>query len=95
MTLENDYGMIDGFINNGRRGEVLEKAQAEAHRITPEKNPISRNCWRMQNGSVGCGKPQRNPPRRRSPQSWATYEPEQEMAAGMGVLPGQERQMPV
>ena len=27
MTLEDDYGMIDGVINNGRRGEELEKAQ--------------------------------------------------------------------
>ena len=25
MTLEDDYGMIDGVINNGRRGEELEK----------------------------------------------------------------------
>ena len=27
MTLEDDCGMIDGVINNGRRGEELEKAQ--------------------------------------------------------------------
>ena len=26
MPLEDDYGMIDGIINNGRRGEELEKA---------------------------------------------------------------------
>ena len=39
MTLEDDYGMIDGIINNGRRGEELEKAQTEAHRTTPEKKP--------------------------------------------------------
>ena len=37
MTLEDDYGMIDGIINNGRRGEELEKAQTEARRTTPEK----------------------------------------------------------
>ncbi len=37
MTLEDDYGMIDGIINNGRRGEELEKAQGEARRTTPEK----------------------------------------------------------
>ncbi len=42
MTLENDYGMIDGIINNGRRGEELEKAQAEARRTTPEKKPFIR-----------------------------------------------------
>ena len=27
MTLEDDYGMIDGVINNGRRGEEMEKAK--------------------------------------------------------------------
>ena len=32
MTLEDDYGMIDGVINNGRRGEELEKAQEDAKR---------------------------------------------------------------
>lgn len=42
MTLEDDYGMIDGIINNGRRGEELEKAQAEACRTTPEKKPSIR-----------------------------------------------------
>ena len=36
MTLEDDYGMIDGVLNNGRRGEELEKAQeqVEANFIT-------------------------------------------------------------
>ena len=42
MTLEDDYGMIDGIINNGHRGEELEKAQAEARRTTPEKKPSIR-----------------------------------------------------
>lgn len=27
MTLEDDYGMIDGVLNNGRRGEEVEKAK--------------------------------------------------------------------
>ena len=40
MTLEDDYGMIDGVINNGRRGEALEKAQEYAERTTPEKPSI-------------------------------------------------------
>ena len=40
MTLEDDYGMIDGVINNGRRGEELEKAQEYAERATPEKSSI-------------------------------------------------------
>ena len=40
MMLEDDYGMIDGVINNGRRGEELEKAQEYAERTTPEKPSI-------------------------------------------------------
>ena len=36
MTLEDDYGII----NNGRRGEELEKAQEYADRTTPEKPSI-------------------------------------------------------
>ena len=40
MTLEDDCGMIDGVINNGRRGEELEKAQEYADRTTPEKPSI-------------------------------------------------------
>ena len=87
MTLEDDYGMIDGIINNGRRGEELEKAQTEARRTGSD--------WRTQNGSARNGKARTSLPRRRSPRSWATYEPEQEMASGMGVLPGRERQTPV
>ena len=40
MTLEDDYGMIDGVLNNGRKGEEQEKAQGEAHRGAPEKRPF-------------------------------------------------------
>ena len=40
MAVEDDYGMIDGVINNGRRGEELEKAQEYAERTTPEKPSI-------------------------------------------------------
>ena len=40
MSMEDDYGMIDGVINNGRRGEELEKAQEYADRTTPEKPSI-------------------------------------------------------
>ena len=40
MTLEDDYGMIDGVINNGRRGEEFEKAQEYAERTAPEKSSI-------------------------------------------------------
>jgi len=42
MTLEDDYGMIDGVINNGRRGEELEKAQEHAEQTKPEKKPSIR-----------------------------------------------------
>lgn len=40
MTLEDDYGMIDGVINNGKRGEELEKAQEYTEQTTPEKPSI-------------------------------------------------------
>ena len=40
MAMEDDYGMIDGVINNGSRGEELEKAQEYAERTTPEKPSI-------------------------------------------------------
>ena len=40
MTLEDAYGMIDGVINNGRRGDELEKAQEYAKQETPEKSSI-------------------------------------------------------
>ena len=32
MTVDDDYGMIDGVINNGRRGEEREKAQAHTEK---------------------------------------------------------------
>ena len=68
MTLEDDYGMIDGIINNGHRGEELEKAQAEARRTTPEKKPSIRE--RLEDAKRECGSrkgpdkptPQKKPP---------------------------------
>ena len=68
MTLEDDYGMIDGIINNGRRGEELEKAQAEARRTSPEKKPSIRE--RLEDAKRECGSrkapdkpvPQKKPP---------------------------------
>ncbi|OUN15994.1 antirestriction protein [Gemmiger sp. An87] len=68
MTLEDDYGMIDGIINNGRRGEELEKAQAEARRTTPEKKPSIRE--RLEGAKRECAErkapdkpaPQKKPP---------------------------------
>ena len=68
MTLEDDYGMIDGIINNGRRGEELEKAQDEARRTTPEKKPSIRE--RLEDAKRECGArkapdkpaPQKKPP---------------------------------
>ena len=68
MTLEDDYGMIDGIINNGRRGEDLEKAQAEARRTTPEKKPSIRE--RLEDAKRECESrkgpdkptPQKKPP---------------------------------
>lgn len=94
MTLEDDYGMIDGVINNGRRGEELEKAQEYAERTTPEKPSIRE---RLEDAKRECA--EHKPPEARSPtvicRSMTAYEPKQEMAAGMGVLPGRERQAAV
>lgn len=39
MTLEDDYGMIDGIINNGRRGEEQEKAKEAAEKTQPAQKP--------------------------------------------------------
>ena len=64
MTLEDDYGMIDGIINNGCRGEELEKAQAEAHRTTPEKKPSIRE--RLEDAKRECA--ERNAPDKPAPQ---------------------------
>ena len=68
MTLEDDYGMIDGIINNGRRGEELEKAQDEARRTAPEKKPSIRE--RLEDAKRECAErkgpdepaPQKKPP---------------------------------
>ena len=60
MTLEDDYGMIDGVLNNGRKGEEQEKAQGEAHRGAPEKRPSIRE--RLAEAKRECG--ERKPPDR-------------------------------
>ena len=89
MTVEDDYGMIDGVINNGRKGEEQEKAQGEAHRGRPEKRPSIRE--RLAEAKRECG--ERKPPDRaqqKKPRSM-TCEPEQEVAAGMVLLPRGER----
>ena len=54
MTLEVDYGMIDGIINNGRRGEELEKAQEHTERTQPEKKLSIRE--RLENARQECAK---------------------------------------
>ena len=54
MTMEDDYGMIDGIINNGRRGEELEKAQEHTERTQPEKKLSIRE--RLENARQECAK---------------------------------------
>ena len=69
MTLEDDYGMIDGIINNGRRGEELEKAQTEARRTTPEKKPSIRE--RLEDAKRECAErksPDKPAPQKNSPE---------------------------
>ena len=62
MTLEDDYGMIDGVINNGRRGEELEKVQEYAERTTPEKPSIRE---RLEDAKRECA--EHNPPEGKKP----------------------------
>ena len=50
--------MIDGVINNGRRGEELEKAQEHAERATPEKPSIRE---RLEAAKQECAKQQPRP----------------------------------
>ena len=65
MTLEDDYGMIDGVINNGRRGEELEKAKEHAERTQPEKKPSIRE--RLAAAKQECAKQQPRPAPEKKP----------------------------
>lgn len=65
MTLEDDYGMIDGVINNGRRGEELEKAREHAERTQPEKKPSIRE--RLAAAKQECAKQQPRPAPEKKP----------------------------
>ena len=65
MTLEDDYGMIDGVINNGRRGEELEKAKEHAERTQPEKKPSIRE--RLEAAKQECAKQQPRPAPEKKP----------------------------
>ena len=65
MTLEDDYGMIDGVINNGRRGEELEKAKEHAERTQPEKKPSIRE--RLAAAKQECAKQQPGPAPEKKP----------------------------
>lgn len=58
MTIEDDYGMIDGVINNGRRGEEQEKAQA-----VPEKKASIME--RLADAKKECA--ERKPPEKAAP----------------------------
>ena len=44
MTLGDDYGMIDGVINNGRRGEEMEKAAEKKPSIRERLEDAKREC---------------------------------------------------
>ena len=65
MTLEDDYGMIDGVINNGRRGEELEKAREHAERTQPEKKPSIRE--RLAAAKQECARQQPKPAPEKKP----------------------------
>ena len=63
MTLEDDYGMIDGVINNGHRGEEVEKAAEAAAKSEPEKKPSIRE--RLEDAKRECS--ERKPPEKGRP----------------------------
>ena len=65
LTLEDDYGMIDGVLNNGRRGEELEKAKEHAERTQPEKKPSIRE--RLEAAKRECAKQQAKPAPEKKP----------------------------
>ena len=65
MTLEDDYGMIDGVINNGRCGEELEKAKEHAERTQPEKKPSIRE--RLAAAKQECARQQPRPATEKKP----------------------------
>ena len=65
MTLEDDYGMIDGVINNGRRGEETEKAAEKG----TEKKPSIRE--RLEDARKECSEhrpPEKGRPDRDTPE---------------------------
>ena len=61
MTLEDDYGVI----NNGRRGEELEKAREHAERTQPKKKPSIRE--RLAAAKQECAKQQARPAPEKKP----------------------------
>ena len=63
MTLEDDYGMIDGVINNGKRGEEVEKAKETAERGGTEKKTSIRE--RLEDAKTECS--ERKPPEKGRP----------------------------
>ena len=65
MTLEDDYGMIDGVINNGRRGEEVEKAKEAAERGGTEKKPSIKE--RLEQSRKECANQSKAQPHREKP----------------------------
>ena len=63
MTLEDDYGMIDGVINNGRRGEEVEKAAEAAAKSEPEMKTSIQE--RLEDAKRECS--ERKPPEKGRP----------------------------
>ena len=51
MTLEDDYGMIDGVANNGRRAKNWKKPRSMQNGQC-RRSLLSVSGWRMLNGST-------------------------------------------
>ena len=69
----------------------LPRRNPEVHRVIQVAGTVRQHQRKERVCPCETGKPAAL----KKPRSWATYEPEQEMASGMGVLPGRERQAPV
>lgn len=64
MTIEDDYGMIDGVINNGRRGEELEKAKT----ATDKKPSIMERLEDAKRECAGRKSPDKAAPQKKPPE---------------------------
>ena len=71
MTLEDDYGMIDGVINMAAVVRNWRKPRPRRAGPRRRRKPSIRSGWRTQTGVWDAKSPGPSLPRRRSPRRWA------------------------